>query len=131
MCANYNQKKLLVNSKAKETYDAKEVFELEKQGDEIAKEVLNEFFTNLAVGIINVMSSFDPDGILIGGGISNNKEFEERLLNKINEVKSRHTSINRMSKTIKIPVLMAKLKNDAGMIGAAFLIKEKIDSQVN
>jgi hypothetical protein len=33
-----------------------------------------------------------------------------------------------MSKTIETPVLMAKLKNDAGIIGAAFLIKEKIDS---
>lgn len=128
LCVNYNRKNLLVNKNAKETYDAKEVFELEKQGDVIAKEVLTDFFTNLAVGIINVMSSFDPDGILIGGGISNNKEFEERLLKQIKEVKSRHASINRMSKMIETPVLMAKLKNDAGMIGAAFLIKEKIDN---
>lgn len=129
LCVNYNRKNLLVNPKAKESFDAKEVFELEKQGDMIAKEVLTDFFTNLAVGIINVMSSFDPDGILIGGGISNNKEFEERLLKQIKEVKSRHASINHMSQTIETPVLMTKLKNNAGMIGAAFLIKEKIDSQ--
>ena len=131
LCANYNRQKQLIEPSVSPIYDAQLILDLEKQGDVIAKDVLTDFFTNLAVGIINVMSSFDPDAILIGGGISANEEFRNRLLTTIKEVKKRHQSMNNLSSIIETPVILAKLKNDAGIIGAAYQIKEKIDKNDN
>ncbi|MEG0286460.1 MAG: ROK family protein [Vagococcus sp.] len=131
LCANYNRQKRLLEPSVSPIYDAQLILDLEKQGDVVAKDVLTDFFTNLAVGIINVMSSFDPDAILIGGGISANEEFRNRLLAMIKEVKSRHQSMNNLSSIIETPVILAKLKNDAGIIGAAYQIKEKIDKNDN
>jgi len=127
LCKLYNDEKRLMDSNSEEIFDAREIFRREAEGEEIAKRVLESFFTDLSVGILNVISFFDPEAVLIGGGISQNEVFEKRLLEKITELKKRHESINRISHLIDTPVIMAKLKNDAGMLGATYQIKQKID----
>ena len=73
------------------------------------------------------MSFFDPEAILVGGGISQNQEFQERLQEKLNKMKRRHESLHRIMPVIDIPVIMAELKNNAGMLGAAYQIKQKVE----
>jgi hypothetical protein len=43
-------------------------------------------------------------------------------------LKKRHEALNRILPVIDTPIIMAKLKNDAGMLGATYQIKQKIDN---
>ena len=123
LCQNYN---LHMNNETNLS-DPRELFQLEKEGDQVAHLVLDEFFTDLSIGLLNIMSFFDPEAILVGGGISQNQEFQERLQEKLNKMKRRHESLHRIMPVIDIPVIMAELKNNAGMLGAAYQIKQKVE----
>lgn len=47
-----------------------EVFLRAERGDEICQQAINEFYKMLAIGIFNIQYIYDPEMILIGGGIS-------------------------------------------------------------
>lgn len=128
LCFNYNNEKQKENADFSPVYDAEEIFKQESNGEKIAHQVVENFFTDLAIGLINTISFFDPEAILIGGGISNNEEFQERLQLRLREVKARHESLNRITPLIDTPVIMAKLKNDAGLLGATYQIKQRIEN---
>lgn len=90
---------------AKDGIDGRTVFIAMDKGSKTAQEVYDSYIEYLAMGIENLISIFDPELILIAGGIS--KE-NERLLNPLKEKLKPYTSIE-----------IAELKNDAGIIGAA------------
>ena len=75
------------------------------KGSKTAQEVYDGYIDYLAMGIENLISIFDPELILIAGGIS--KE-NERLLNPL---KKKLKPFDRIE--------IAALKNDAGIIGAS------------
>lgn len=87
--------------------DGKTIFKALDMGCEIAKEVFNNYMDYLAMGIENLISIFDPELILIAGGIS--KE-NERLLSPLKKRLKPFDKIN-----------IASLHNKAGVIGAAKL----------
>ena len=93
------------------------IFEKAKQGDKIATEVLHQYFYSLAVSLINIIVSFDPEAIILGGGISENKDFQAGLYQEIDVLHHAHASIHPL---VLPPIKIAKLGNDAGMIGAAY-----------
>lgn len=128
LCQNYNTEKRKSDTNHEDILDAKEIFKREKDGEELARKIVNQFYEDLGLGLLNLISFFDPEAILIGGGISQNKEFQERLETKVNELKKRHEALNRILPVIDTPIIMAKLKNDAGMLGATYQIKQKIDN---
>ena len=90
---------------AKDGIDGRTVFTAMDRGSKTAKEVYDSYIEYIAMGLENLTSIFDPELILIAGGIS--KE-NERLLNPLKEKLKPYTSIK-----------IAALKNDAGIIGAA------------
>lgn len=90
---------------AKDGIDGRTVFIAMDKGSKTAQEVYDSYIDYLAMGIENLISIFDPELILIAGGIS--KE-NERLLNPLKE---------RLKPFDRIEI--AALKNDAGIIGAA------------
>ncbi|PMD67961.1 ROK family protein [Companilactobacillus nuruki] len=97
--------------------DARIIFERADQDETLAKNVLKSYYHSLAKGIINLEVSFDPAAVIIGGGISANTEFLNDLNKMIESIKATHNSI----KNLDLPeVKAAKLKNDAGMIGAVY-----------
>lgn len=97
--------------------DARLIFKRADDGEVLAQNVLKSYYHSLAKGIINLKVSFDPAVVIVGGGISTNTEFIENLNKTIEEVKATHNSI----KDIDLPLVKAaKLKNDAGMIGAVY-----------
>lgn len=97
--------------------DARIIFQRADDGETLAKNVLKSYYHSLAKGIINLEVSFDPEFVIIGGGISNNTEFLNNLNKTIEKVKATHNSI----KDLDLPLVKAaKLKNDAGMIGAVY-----------
>lgn len=83
----------------------KTAFTAAEQGCDVAKSVLNTYFDYLAEGIKTLINIFDPEAILISGGLSNEGD------NLINPLKSRIPNFNS--------IRTAALKNDAGLIGAA------------
>lgn len=99
--------------------DARVIFERADNGEVLAKNVLKSYYHSLAKGIINLEVSFDPAAVIIGGGISNNTEFIEDLNEEIERVRKSHNSINHLDLPL---VKAAKLKNDAGMIGAVYQV---------
>ena len=91
-------------------------FDAMRKGDKAGKEVVDRYIYCLAQGIANVINIFQPEVLVIGGGICNEKEYLTEPLKKIIEGES-YGGNNPKKTQIKI----AELGNDAGIIGAAML----------
>ena len=97
--------------------NAKLVIDAAKEGDASALRVFNSFVKYLAMTINDITAFFDPDIIVLGGGVSYAGDF---LLNSVAELLPRY----QMFKALPIPKLaLAKLGNEAGIVGAAMLGK--------
>jgi len=97
---------------------ARTAFNAQKAGDEIGAAVVDEYISYLACGIVNVINIFQPNVLSIGGGVCNEGDnLMKPLLEKVwAETYSREG-------TPRTEILIAKLGNDAGIIGAAVLGK--------
>ncbi|CDZ25078.1 ROK family protein [[Clostridium] cellulosi] len=99
-----------------ESVNGKTAFDGMRQNDKAATEVVQRYIEYVGCGIVNLVNTLEPDIVCIGGGIS--KE-GETLLAPIREILLRE-SYSRGSK--RQPILRAaRLGNDAGILGAAFL----------
>ncbi|MCU0104263.1 ROK family protein [Acholeplasma vituli] len=89
------------------------VFKLFDEGHPGAIEVVNRFYQNLSIGIANIAYAFNPEIIVIGGGITARPSFIEELKSHVLPRLSDHL--------IKYTTLKAaQYKNDAGMVGAFY-----------
>ena len=80
---------------------------------EILEPLIIEYIDYLSVGISNLINIFGPEAIILGGSIVYYKDlFLEKLIKNIKEKKYLYNN------DFLPKVIMAKLKNDAGMIGA-------------
>ncbi|MEK4870656.1 ROK family protein [Niallia sp. FSL W8-1348] len=93
----------------------KEVFELAEQGDEIAEEEVETFYHYLAIGIYNLQYSFDPEKIIIGGGVSS----KEGLLDELNVHLAKVVESAKIAPFIP-EVAICEFQNDANLIGAVY-----------
>lgn len=82
------------------------------------REAIDLWARNLARGIYSVISMFDPQVILIGGGISE----EEKVFTLL----GRHLESFELWDTLQIPIQPCQLGNQAGRLGAVWLAKTKI-----
>lgn len=89
-------------------------FDCARLGDAAAKRVVDTYIGFVANGIGGFINIFRPDVVLIGGGLSNEKE---NLLIPINERLHQYVLAYDMIGAPK--VVAATLGNDAGIIGAA------------
>lgn len=95
--------------------DIKYILQLAHTGDSNAQESLKEFYQNIAVLLLNISVSLDPEQILIGGGISENEEIMEGIRLACTELIERYSDIS----VIGFPEIRScQLGNTAGMIGA-------------
>lgn len=93
------------------------IFDAAKKNDAAALKALDTFITYLGESVLNYCNIFRPDAIIIGGGISAQKEF---LIDKLRKyVVDRNYGFKNTS---SVEILAASLDNDAGIIGAANLI---------
>ena len=88
-------------------------FDAAKAGDAAAKEVVDKYIAYVADGISSVINIFQPEVLVIGGGISKEGDY---LLNPIKEYVSKYTYCKDIPQT---EIKIATLFNDAGIIGAA------------
>ena len=87
-----------------------------RKGDAAATAVVNKYIEYLACGITNVVNTFQPDTVCIGGGISHEGETLLAPLRKIVEAERYSKFCERQTE-----ICAATLGNDAGIIGAACL----------
>jgi glucokinase len=87
-------------------------------GDKAGKIVIDRYIEYLSEGIANIINSLRPQVILIGGGMSRQGDNLIKPLNDALKGKIYGGDLTESSK-----IVTAKLGNDAGIIGAAFLGK--------
>lgn len=97
--------------------NAKIIFDCAKAGDSLAEKSVRRLVKYLALGIENVISLIDPQVIAIGGGVSNAGQY---LLDMVIK------EVEKYKNYKELPIgkiVIAKLGNKAGIIGAAMLCK--------
>ena len=95
---------------------ARHAFDAMRAGDAAGKAVVDKYIKYLASGITSVINIFQPDILCIGGGVCNEGD---PLMVPLKDLVAKEVYTRMIEKNTKITV--AKLGNDAGIIGAAFL----------
>lgn len=93
-----------------------EIFYLADKNSKV-QNVLDTYLESLSDGLANVINMYDPEILVLGGGLS---EFEEYFLYKL---KAKIVAKIYNKKTYDFNIKIAELKNDAGIIGASMLEK--------
>ena len=92
-------------------------FDAAKRGDSVANEVIQKYIEYIANGIVGIVNIFQPEKLVIGGGISKEGEY---LIKPIIEFVRKY-DYNKFFEPVKIEA--ATLFNDAGIIGSALAAK--------
>lgn len=95
--------------------DAKIVFDSYRENDEVAIEIINRFKNYLAIGISNLVHSFDPEVISLGGGVSRAHDI---ILDGLEELVKKHIIFEDVEIS---DIVIAQFGNDAGIIGSSVL----------
>lgn len=98
--------------------NAKIPFDAAQANDATAIEVINWYIKHLAIGLVNVINMVQPQVIVLGGGVSAQKD---NLLIPLKE--KMVDEIYGGAESFKTEIKIAELGNDAGIIGAAMLYK--------
>lgn len=99
---------------------AKQVFDAARAGDSLALKIVDQLAYYLGLSLANLGNVVNPEKIVIGGGVS--KAGKTLLEPVMNYFKRFAFPKVRTSTTIDI----ATLENDAGVIGAAWLVKSAL-----
>lgn len=98
---------------------AKTVFDLAKKEDKLANIVLDKFYHYLGIACSHIANLLNPEFIVIGGGVS---AAGDMILEGVVQYFNRFAFPQvRTSTKLKL----AELGNDAGVIGAASLVKQQ------
>lgn len=95
---------------------SKEAFDLAAAGQPVIQELVAKVFENIGVGCVTLINTFDPEKLVIGGGVS---QVGEPLFNAVRDYVSKY-ALNPSGR--QTPIVPAALHQDAGLIGAAALI---------
>lgn len=94
---------------------AKEIFDAAKEGDELAMDVIDDFGRHLGLALAAVAAVVDPEVFVIGGGVSKAGNIILDITKKYYQEYAFHACRNTVFE-------LAKLGNDAGMYGGAYLV---------
>jgi glucokinase len=92
------------------------IFEHARQGDALARAVVERTTDRLGFALANIGATINPQVIVVGGGVSH---AGEELLHPLREAYARYALPRVLAGTT---IHLAELGNDAGVIGAALLM---------
>lgn len=101
-----------------EEVSGEKIYQWAKAGDKEAIEALEEMYFSIAKQCCNLYVAFDPEVILIGGGISAEPAFVEGIKRYVDRLKE----ISLIYKEIRIDV--CKYRNDSNLLGALYNFKQ-------
>lgn len=108
-------------AKTEDEVNGRTAFDAAKMGDEAAARVVSKFIEYLGAGISNTINIFQPEAVVIGGGVSKEGEY---LLKPLREYVRKNTYGTELSDIKHTEIVVAELGNDAGIIGAAMLFTQ-------
>ena len=97
------------------TLDGEKVFEMAYSGNEDIKKEVNKFYNYLAMGIYNLQFLYDPQAIIIGGGISKRTDLVENVNKALDEI----YKVTGAGPNISV-VKTCEFTADANLIGALY-----------
>ncbi len=100
--------------------DAEMVAQAAKSGDDLALGVMNEAAYNLGLGLVVLLNVFDPDMIVLGGGVS--QELDMMMPHILEAIRSQAMTQHKDP----VPIVQSKLGDDVGLLGAAALVFDKL-----
>ncbi|MEI8198905.1 MAG: ROK family protein [Eubacteriales bacterium] len=105
--------------------NAKIAFDAMRMGDIVAAQVVETYIDYLSDGLANVINAYMPEILVIGGGVCNEGDpllipLREKTMNKPYFGPGVH----------KTEIRLAKMGNDAGIVGAAMMGKACLDDHV-
>lgn len=106
--------------KSLDEVNAKNIFDAAKEGDELMLSCVEKFSENIATGLVSLIHTFNPEVIIIGGGVSNEGAY---LIDRI-ERYVRERAMPSYQKCLSIKA--AALGNDAGITGACKLVVDNL-----
>ncbi|MEH7414545.1 ROK family glucokinase [Neobacillus drentensis] len=118
--ASTNETSILRDYYDGQLLSAKRVFDAANEGDELANRVIGEVAYRLGLALANLANGLNPEKIVIGGGVSKAGDTLLRPLKK----EFIQFAFPRVAHGVKI--VIATLGNNAGVIGGAWLAKEKL-----
>lgn len=95
-------------------WTGEEIFTLFDNGDPGMTKAVEKFYKHLGIGIANLIYIFNPEVVVLGGGISGRGE---RFLQEVNGVVEKYTN-PLIHKNTKLS--LAKYSNHSGIIGAVY-----------
>lgn len=96
--------------------DAKTVFDAADLGDDVAIDIIDKYIKYLAIGIVNLVNIFEPEAIIIGGGVCAQGD---KVIKPLTDILNERV----YGGNLKTKICVATLGNDAGVVGAAMLGK--------
>lgn len=97
--------------------NAKQICDAVDAGDALAQELFDEYCGNLANGLASFVNLFQPESIVLGGGLAG---YDEKLLEPLRMLTFPQTFRGKDRNT---EIVCASLGNDAGLVGAAMLVE--------
>ena len=102
-----------------EDVTAEDVAVAAKKGDTLAIDVVNSAATYLGVGMVNLVNIFNPEAIVVGGGVAN---MGDLLLAPARQVVRERAFLESAA---AVCIVAAELGSDAGLLGAAYFAFEQ------
>ncbi|HRW33568.1 MAG TPA: ROK family protein [Thermotogota bacterium] len=99
--------------------DAKAIFDAYKEGDRLATLVVRKFNWGLGIGIGSLVNIFNPDLIILSGGISRANDI---FLEEVKQVAHEHTY---PSLSHSYDIIISELKEKGAILGAASVALER------
>ena len=102
-----------------ELTEGSEVFRRADAGEELAKKHVENLLDSLSRGIFNLSVAFNPDLVIIGGGLSKREDLIPRLQEKVElYIKERG------AEGLEVNLVPCAFRSDANLIGAAIHFRE-------
>ena len=112
-----NKNNLLYERTKDREVEAKDIFDAAREGDEFSLNLVDYEAEFIALGIGNLLNVLDTDVVVVGGGIALAGDI---LFDKINEKLRKYAMLSTLE---GLKIVPAELGNDAGIYGAAYLVK--------
>ena len=92
------------------------VYEAGRSGDKAAQKIYQEMGRYLGIGIAGLINIFNPEMVVIGGGVSRAWD----MFGSYTEEEARRRALKIPGRRVKI--VPAVCGDDAGLLGAAYLV---------
>ena len=116
--------RLAMDATGEKELNGRIIFERAHNGDTVMLRVLDQWISDIAGGVTGLVHIFNPQMVLIGGGVSSQEELLMRPLRQ----RIKEGVMPRFSECLQVEC--ATLGNDAGMIGAVKFCLDQMEGIV-